>query len=449
MTSKNSTVGVLGAGISGLSIGYALQEKGVPFTIYEQNESVGGVIQSTRTEEWLIEKGPNTLMVRSQKVWDLINSLGLDKQLQEANKESKKRFVVRGGKPVSVPLSLLGFLKTDLLSTAAKFRLLKEPFVGPSHKEDESIADFIERRLGREVLDYAVNPIVSGIFAGDPGHLSIKYTFSQLHEMEQESGSIFKGVINRKKKNPSRKALISFAKGLQELPNALHKKMEASVKTKHKISVIDRQNNRWSLHFENGAKKEHEIIISTLPAPILVRCVEDQKAKQLLANLERITYAPMSVIHLGYRREDIRHPLDGFGMLVPESEKLNMLGTLFSSTLFPGRAPEGYELLTTFMGGAAKRELATLPVEDLLARLTPELDHLLGIKEKAAFMNHTYWQRAIPQYEVGYDSFLETMERAENELPNFYLGGNMRDGVSVPDCIENGLNKAEEVANRL
>lgn len=448
MTSKKSSVGILGAGISGLSVAYALNKKGVDVSVYEQEESVGGVIQSKQIDGWLVEQGPNTILVRSEKVWNVIHDLNLDAQVLEAGRESKNRFIVRNGELVPLPISLMDFLKTELFSGSAKLRLLKEPFIPASEGANESVAHFIKRRLGKEVLDYAVHPFVSGIFAGDPEKLSIKHTFSILRELEQKHGSILKGMLKRKK-NSTRRALISFKNGLQMLPEALCKKTGNAVKPDHRVTGISFSGDSWSLQFENGREAEHKVIISTLPAHALVHGMQDEKAAALISRLEGICYAPVSVIHLGFKREKIRHPLDGFGMLIPETEEYDILGTLFSSSLFPGRAPEGYVLLTSFVGGAENPERARQPKKDLVAEVQLALDRLLGISGTPEFVKHTFWENALPQYELGYDYFLETMNEIEKKFPGLYLAGNIRGGVSVPDCIENGLQKAEEIVNEL
>ena len=446
MTNGKTSVALLGAGISGLSTAYALSKKGVNVTVYEQSSEAGGSIRTGQKDGWLIEHGPNTLMVRSKEIWNLLGELGLKSEILEANRNAKKRFIVRNGKPLPLPGSILGFLRTGLFSGSAKLRLFKEPFINPGNKEDESIADFVSRRLGKEILDYAINPFVAGIFAGDPQKLSLKHTFSMLYELEQEHGSLSKGMIKKRKGSSGKKALISFKKGLQRLPQALHNELGESVCLNHRITALKFSESRWQLQFQNGKSAEHDIVISCLPAHSLSEIMQGEKPANTIGRLEKIPYAPMSVLHLGYKSEKIQHPLDGFGMLVPEVEDFEILGALFSSTLFEGRAPDNHSLLTVFMGGARNPELAHQSKDELVEKAQLELDQLLGVSGTPEFVNHTYWKHAIPQYEVGYESYLKTMQEAERKFNGFFLAGNIRNGVSVPDCIGNGLETAEKVA---
>lgn len=449
MTNSKSSVGVLGGGISGLCAAYLLQKEGIDVSVYEQNEVAGGSIRTVHENDWLTEQGPNTIMVRSEKVWKLLNELDLDAEILEANREAKKRYIVKDGKPLPLPMSLWDFISTDLLSGSAKLRLFKEPFISAANKEDECIADFVRRRFGQEVLDYAINPFVAGIFAGDPKKLSVKQTFNMLYELEQEYGSVSRGMIKRDNKNTAKKALISFVDGLQTLSQTLGENLGESLKLNRRVKKLQRSGGEWMLQFQNGETSTHDIIIACLPADVLSDIMQGEKERSYAQKLKEIPYAPMSIIHLGYKKEKIHHPLDGFGLLVPEVENYEILGTLFSSSLFPGRAPVDHALLTTFVGGSRNPDLAGLEKDELVAKVQLELDQLLGISGTPEFVGHTFWEKAIPQYEVGYETYLETMEEAEENFPGLFFAGNIRGGVSVPDCITNGFETAEKAATLL
>ena len=445
MTNKNTTVGILGGGISGLSTAYALAQKGVQATVYEGRDQVGGAIHSISKNGWLIEEGPNTLMVKSQATWDLLSDLGLTNQIVEANELSSKRFVVKDASPVALPNSAGSFLSTPILSAGAKLRLLKEPFVAPSVKHDESIARFIKRRLGRQPLDYGVNPFVSGIFAGDPKKLSIKHTFSSLWEMEQKHGSIFKGMINREKSDTkTKRALLSFKDGNQMLPKALANALPVPVQPSTQITDAKHDQKEWIVTGQsNGQPFEarHDCLISTLPTHTL----PDIFGTRLFGELSELPYAPLSVMALGFRSQQIQHPLDGFGMLIPEIEGYQTLGALFSSTLFPGRAPEGHQLLTCFIGGDRNPDAAQKSTKELQNILLDELGELLDIEGEPVLTHHRYWPKAIPQYKVGFDHYLSLMKEIEKQHTGLYLGGNYRGGVSVPDCLSAGFETAQKV----
>ena len=445
MTNKNTSICILGAGISGLSVAYALQKKGYSPTVYEQASDVGGMIKTTQKDGWLVEEGPNTLMIKSQPLWELIQELNLQPELVEANPKAKRRFIVRDNQPFALPSSILYFLTTPLLSTTAKLRLLKEPFVGSTEAEDETVASFMERRLGEQPLDYGVNPFVSGVYAGSPQELSIKHTFSTLWKMEQQHGSLLKGMIkNKSSSSPVKKALISFSKGLQSLPKALAEALDQPVQRSSTVQSIRSHDKKWQItgqHNEHSFSHKYDAVISTLPTHKLPSIAEFSETQEL----SKLAYAPLSVMALGFNKSQIKHPLNGFGMLIPEVEKRKTLGVLFSSTLFANRAPKGHALLTCFIGGARQPEQAKKGKAQLLAQLLSELDDLLGVDGRPLFTHHSFWEQAIPQYQMGYDHYLSLMEDIETQHPGIFLCGNYRKGVSVPDCILTGMATADKV----
>lgn len=438
------SVGILGAGISGLSIAYELQKNGISATVYEKSNYVGGAIHSVEQDGWMIEEGPNTLMVKSQEIWDMLDDLDLTSDIVEANKIAKKRFVVKDRKPVPVPMSAGSFVTTSLISAGAKLRLFKEPLVRATQKNDESVASFIKRRLGQQPLDYGVNPFVSGIYAGDPKKLSVKHTFSMLWELEQQYGSIAKGMLKKERsQNRPNRAMISFKKGNQMLPEALAKSLVKPVQTSTEITSLKRSGAQWEITGQQSGKgfeSYHDCLISTLPTHVLPALFESN----LFNELADLPYAPVSVMGLGFKANEIDHPLDGFGMLIPEVEDFKTLGVLFSSTLFPNRAPNGSKLLTCFIGGARNPELAKKSQKKLAQIILNELTQLLGLNGQPTFQHHKYWEKAIPQYSVGYDNYLSVIERIEAQNEGLYLQGNFRGGVSVPDCISSGFETARK-----
>lgn len=449
MTRKKKSAGIIGAGISGLAAAYALQKKGIAVTVYEKNSEVGGSIRSIRKDGWLVEEGPNTLMVKSQLLWDLLQELDLQEEALEAPRQAKRRFIVRNNKPVALPDSFGSFLTSPLLSAGAKLRLLKEPFVTSSEADDESIASFIRRRLGKQPLDYGVNPFVSGIYAGNPKSLSIKHTLSSLWEAEQQHGSLLKGMIKKKNKNSTvKKSLISFRDGNQVLPEAMAQALNHPVQTSCEVRAANRSGDGWKItgtRDHQPFQARHDILVLSLPAFELPSLFDSDRFN-LLSN---IPYVPMSVMALGFSDKQIRHPLNGFGMLIPEAEHYSALGMLFSSTLYPGRAPDRHHLLTCFIGGARQPHLAGKTKTELLELLLPELSTLLGVDGAPVFTHHTFWDKAIPQYEVGYSRYLAAMNRLEEQYPGLLLTGSFRGGVSVPDCIISGFKTAGKAAHIL
>ncbi|PAU94516.1 protoporphyrinogen oxidase [Aliifodinibius salipaludis] len=445
MTNKKRSVGILGAGISGLSAAYKLSKNNIAITVYEKDDQVGGAIKTHNENGWLVEEGPNTLMVKHQQVWDFLKELDLINKSIEAGKTAKKRFIVKDGQPTPLPMSPSNFLTTNLFSAKAKFRLLKEPFIPQSNKADESIADFITRRLGREPLDYAVNPFVSGIYAGDPKKLSVKHTFEPLWDMEQQHGSLLKGMFKRdRNSNPPKRALLSFEKGNQQLPMTIANALGNTVQTETKIQSVLKSGERWTVEGQqkNGTfTDEHDIILSTLPAHSLSAIFEDT----IFAPLNDLPYAPLCVVALGFSDNQIGHPLDGFGMLIPEVENCKTLGALFSSSLFPGRAPKNHQLLTCFIGGARNPELAEKSENELRTIVLDEISKLLNITGEPTYSHFRFWPKTIPQYEVGYDKVLNQIAEIENQKNGLFIVGNFRGGVSVPDCILSGFETAKKV----
>lgn len=448
MSDFEDSIAILGGGISGLCAGYALKKEGFNVTVYERNEAAGGVILSQRQNGWLVETGPNTLLAGGKKLWNFFEELNLTDRVEKAKPQTKKRFIVHNGKLHAVPSSFFGLLKTGLLSTSAKCRLLKEPFVASSNKKDETIASFIIRRFGQEPLDYGINPFVAGVYAGDPSTLSVKHTFSSLFEWEHKYGSVLKGLMKKKTKKKIAKALISFDEGLQTLPRRLSQKLNDSMRLNTEVTGISKYKLGWNIGTKNNgqiANREHSAIVSTLPSYQLPKIWSESKSSKAMKKLSSVEYVPVSTVTLGFKRKQINHPLDGFGFLVPEKENFNILGCLFSSSLFTNRAPEHHALLTCFIGGTRQSNLAGEPAEKLISIARKDLNKLLKVEGEPVFSRHSYWPQAIPQFNLGYDALLTAAGEIEKQNPGFFIGGNFVSGVSLPDCILSSLKLAEKV----
>lgn len=446
---------VIGGGLSGLSAAWYLRQRGVPAVVFEAGAMPGGVMNSVREGEWLRETGPNTLFESSPAIRAFIDSLGLGSRRLEAAGAARRRYVVRAGKPVALPDSPLKFAASPLLSLTDKLNLLGEPFRGraPAGSE-ESVAAFVTRRLGREFLDYIVNPFVAGVYAGDPAELSIRHAFPKLHALEQEYGSLTRGSLARRNASGGpRGSMISFPDGLAEVPRALARALGADLRLKHNVTRLVRTAAGWRVvYFCGGAQGEEDFstVICALPPDILAELrFEGVPGATDLAVLRTIAQPPVATVFLGFRREDVIHPLDGFGLLTPAVEQRRILGTLFSSTLFPGRAPAGHVALTTFVGGARQPELARVDDRALLDSVQAELAALLGVRGRPVIARVQRWPRAIPQYTVGFQRFKDTCDRVERAAPGLFLGGTCRDGVSLANCIAAGERLAGAVAGYL
>ncbi|MEJ1972346.1 MAG: protoporphyrinogen oxidase [Lacunisphaera sp.] len=439
---------ILGGGVTGLSAAWHLRRRGVPVVVFEAGSRPGGVMGSVRDGDWLLETGPNTLFENTPAITAFLDDLGLDARKLEAAPAAKKRYVVRAGRPVALPDSPLSFATSPLLSWPAKLRLLGEPFRGraPADRE-ESVAEFVTRRLGREFLDYIVNPFVAGVFAGDPAALSVRQAFPKLHALEQEHGSLARGSLTRRNTSGGpRGRMVSFPEGLAEVPHALARSLGADLRLNHAVTCVGRAGPDWRVGFVSGGLRGEEsfsAVICALSPDVLAGLeFQDVSAAARLAALRTIPQPPVASVFLGCRRADVAHPLDGFGLLTPAVEQRRILGTLFSSTLFPGRAPAGHVALTTFVGGTRQPELARATDDELLASVQAELGALLGLRGPPVIARIQRWPRAIAQYVVGFQQFKDACAAVERDAPGLFIGGTVRDGVSLSHCIAAGARLA-------
>lgn len=451
-------VAVIGGGITGLTAAFRLQRNGIPVTVYEASERAGGVIQTHRSSDgYLAEFGPNTLLETSPKISGLIDDLGLQSRRLDSNPAAKNRYLVRDRCLQKMPDSLFEFIATPLFSAPAKLRVLLEPFVRRGdNAHEESIGDFVQRRLGPEFLDQAIDALVGGIYAGDPRKLSVSQAFPKLYALEQEYGSLIKGQIlgARKRRRSGEKSKahaqkLSFDDGLQVLPNAICAALKERIRLNSAVTAMTQHGKSWRVHFHAGGVAEHAAVIYAGTAFALSK-IEIQSRHPLdVSAFEQIEYPPIATVALGFRCEDVAHPLDGFGMLIPRCEGLQILGSIFSSSLFPGRAPTGHVCLTSYIGGARSPELAQQSADELFALTLCDLRQLLGIRGQPTFRHHVLFPRAIPQYNLGYQAFRDAMSQIEATAPGLFFAGHYRDGISVSDCIVSGANAAARIAQHL
>lgn len=450
---------VIGAGISGLTAGYRLARRGVRVEVIDAASRPGGVIGSERCDGVLYERGPNSILDTSPRINELLEDLGIRGERIDVSAIASKRFVVRGGTLIAVPASAPAFLTTPLFSGRAKLGLLREPFVAPAPPEtEESVAQFVVRRLGGEFLDYAIEPFVAGIYAGDPTQLSLPAAFPRLHALEGRYGSLIKGQIFGARERASRKdkskrvaASFSFREGMQTLSDALARALGRVETGAAARSIRRSQAGAIVVTVErNGKTAErctHAVILA-VPADRAATLIRDF-APDAARALEEIPYAAIASVASAYRRSDVTHPLDGFGLLVPRVEQRPILGTLFSSSMFDGRAAEGEVLLTTFAGGQRDPHLASLPDADLARIVREELAALLGARGAPRFCAVTRWPRAIPQYTLGHLERIRRAEQVQTALPGLFLCASYRGGIAVGDCIQSGLQTAEAVEKHI
>ncbi|TVP77155.1 MAG: protoporphyrinogen oxidase [Puniceicoccaceae bacterium] len=439
---------IIGSGITALARAWQLKQRGLNCTLLESSGQIGGSIQSHRAGPYLAEEGPNSIQVNSPEVDAFLKSIpGLEDRILTAAPQAKKRFILKDGRPHAVPMGPFSALTTPLWSLSAKLRVLKEPFIPAIDPEvEESAADFVRRRLGDELYRYAINPLIGGIYAGDPEQLSLRYAFPKLYALEQNHGGMIRGAIakmraqHRSTASKFEKRIISFPDGLAELPSILAQQLQPRLHTNVSIDSIQQKGDQWQISW-NGDTHEYSDVIVTSPAHVLPRLPFDPPIQAAFQPLQNIDYPPVSVLSLAFKRAQVAHPLDGFGVLVPECEGRQILGALFPSSLFADRAPADEMLLTVFVGGERQPQLATADTEALTASVLPDLSAMLGISGQPSFVHHKHWPRAIPQYKLGYGQQLATMDALEAQHPGLHLAGNYRHGISLSYCIEAAQNK--------
>ena len=452
-----SSVAIIGAGITGLTAAFYLKRQGIDVTVYESSGRVGGVIQSLRRDGYLAEFGPNTILETSPRIGQLVRDAGLNQRRLDPDPKAEARYVVRYRRPIEMPGSPAGFLTTKLFSAKAKLAVLREPFV-PKRNDDkeESIAEFVVRRLGHEFLDHAIDALVAGVYAGDPHKLSVPQAFPKLKQLEDRYGSLIKGQIRgareRKKRGEiakDRAPKFSFDAGLQVLPETLAEQLGTSVHLNATVCRIGEGSSGWTLELREGGETtriEHSAIVYCGTAYRLAELKLETVRPLDLEVFSQIRYPPVASVVLGFRREDVQHPCQGFGMLIPRVEGFKILGTIFSSSLFPNRAPAGHMTLTSYVGGERYPELASLSPDQLFALTCEDLCILLGVRGKPTFQHCVHYAKAIPQYVVGYGRYRDLMNEIESRTPGLFLAGHYRDGISLSDSIVSGCNVADRVA---
>jgi len=449
------SVVVIGAGISGLATAYAIERraaaKGLALRVQviEKEEHIGGKIQSVRQDGYLCEWGPNGFLDNKPMTLELCSGLGISDRLLRSNDNARKRFIYADGTLHRLPENGPAFFQSKLISWPGKLRLACELMVPPrTDGADETLADFARRRLGPEALQKLIGPMVSGIFAGDPETMSLRSCFPRIAELEREHGGLIKAMLKlAKKKRRERKegkqvagaagpggVLTSFKDGIQELVDYCVRGIEGEIRTGVSVEAIAAKDDGYSLTLGNGEELSADLVVSAASAHALAGMVRamDPAAATLL---DAIPYAPMLVVSFGYERQKVARDLDGFGYLVAKGEKANTLGTLWDSSMFTHRAPEGKVLLRSMMGGATRPEVLSLSDEEVRRSVQADLRRIMGIEAQPDFVNIYRHRRAIPQYVTGHAVRLRSLQERFDRFPGFFHTGNAFGGVGINDCV--------------
>src|SRR5580704_17583496 len=465
---------IIGAGISGLVVAYRLKRLGIPSPVLEASSRPGGVIATTRRNGFLFETGPQFPRF-PVPLWQLVRELNLDGEFV-AGKSAANRYILRRGQLHPAPFSPMGVIKTRLVGISSKLRILADPF-GYSHPPDheESLAEFIRRKFGREILDNLVDPFISTVFLGDASKMGMESAFPALVEWERSKGSLLRGALSARKarRNPSTPivaaprstvrtttgtdtngngnklhvtealpALGSFKSGMATLPKRLADELGTAVRYNVAVASIEPTHHgaasatsNWKIYVSDGASISTEHVVLAIPAHV-ASILLTPSAPQIASLLGGIEYAPICVVSSAYNRSAIANTLDGFGFLVPRREGLQTICTFWNSSLFSGRAPEGNVVITTFAGREGCSDVVDPAGNACIRAVDAENVRVLGIRGTP--LDREVWKdsRALPQYNVGHALRVREISAALHSLPNLHLAGNYLSGRSISECID-------------
>lgn len=453
-------IAIIGGGISGLSALHFVRTRhgdACRTVLYEQDSRLGGTIGTDRINGFISDWGPNGFLDKVPLTLQMIRELGADDRLDPSKSASGKRFIYHNGRLHEISPSPAAFLRSPLLSLRGRLRLVREPFVTtPRADDDESVFDFAARRIGREAAETLIVPMVSGIFGGDAHELSLKSCFPVMREMEDEYGSLFKALIGRRK--ASRKGgvdsggpagpggrLTSFKNGLQTLIEIFADRYRDEIIMNHPIRRIVKDDTAYRLVGQNGEVESFDGVICAAPTYAAAPMV-DELDPELADLLDEIPYASIAVVSLGFKREVVGCDLDGFGFLIPRREDIRILGSIWTSSIFTGRAPDGMVLMRTMIGGATDPDAAALSDGALLDIVTGELKPIVDIKDAPAYVRVYKYRRGIPQFVVGHPACMKRMDEILKNHPALYFTGNAYQGVGLNDCVLRSDKVVRELA---
>ena len=456
------SIAIVGGGISGLATAHEINKRlrgsAYQLRVFEAESRAGGKIGDTRRDGFLCEAGPNGFLDSKPSTLALCHELGLDDQLLRSEDAARRRYIFSRDRLHPLPAGPLAFFRSGLLDMPGKLRILGELWAPPGPPGgDPSVAEFGRRRLGKQAVARLLDPMVAGVFAGDPERLSLGSCFPRIAELEQQYKSLIRAMLALQFKRRSNSDgagpagpggnLTSFTGGLSVLPRTLAANLGDQLECDAQLRELRRTPNGFRLTFDEG-REDYDCDIAILASQACDSWQPLQTLDSGLADiLKQFEYAPVAVVGLGFEQAQLGRTLDGFGFLVPGEEHRKILGSLWTSSIFAHRAPTGSVLLRTLVGGSRSPELAALPEQQLVELARAELSAILGISLSPTFIQVFKWPRAICQYTRGHRDRLAAIDRHLLQLPGLFLTGNSYRGVALNDCTHNAALLAERVAN--
>ena len=448
---------IAGGGLSGLSLAWFLKElrPGWEILVLEAEARAGGKAWTIEEKGFVCEKGVNGVLDNKPSTLALAARLGLEPL--KSDDAARRRFVIKNGQLIQLPVSPLQFLSSKILSLPGRLRVLAEALVSKGDlSKDESLADFARRRLGREAFEYLIDPMATGIYAGDPERLSLRSCFPRIHELERDYGSLIRAMVRlqrkaRKKGKQGPDAgpggvLTSFTNGMNELVDALVQALGPAVRLNSSVASISKQDTGWRVCLKDGEELATSHVVLACPVKAVSEVLKET-VPDIVELAAQINYPPVSIVCMGIKQGTTKNSLNGFGFLAPGCEKRSILGALWDSSIFPNRAPDGYQLVRTLVGGARAPDLARLPDESLLDLVIKELSELVGLKSEPEFVKIFRWKEAIPQYEKGHQALTSEIDSILRSHPGLYIRCNWLGGISLNDCVANSERLARQLAS--
>ncbi|MBC8269413.1 MAG: protoporphyrinogen oxidase [Rhodospirillaceae bacterium] len=440
-------VAIIGGGVSGLSAAYDLSGRGYKVVVLERQVRSGGNAQSERIDGFLMEHGPSSINAQAMESVGLSRDLGLESLRTDLGAQVKSRYLVGDGRLQGISTHPLGFLMSGYLSPLARLRLMFEIAVPRYNAQsEETITEFWSRRFGREFTDKVIDPLVAGLYAGKADDLSVNAVFPSIVAMEKKYGSISRAVLSKRfasGKMPGRR-LFSWMDGIGTLPSALASQLGGTIRTNVVVTSITRSAKSFEISTaKTGTLSARAVIVATQPhvSASLLEAMDGPAAEAI----SEISAPPIAVAFLGYKRNQVDHPLDGLGFLAPAGENRPLSGALFPSSMFKNRAPEGHVAMSGYVGGARAPEMALMPAEDITALARDEFRDLLGAKGEPVVARVRQWSQGLPQLTTGHGQRLQRIHDAEQRHPGLFVTGNYFTGPAVATCLTQSLETSSRV----